>query len=78
MIQTVRKLEVVKNYNQQTVDLLEQLLDEAKRGEIVEILVVSKCLGGEYDNSWTGCKDLHQLVGELERIKYLTLKRMDI
>lgn len=73
----VRALSVVKNYNQQAVDCLRELLASAEAGEIVEICCISKLIGGEYEHCWTGCTDLVELVGQLERMKHLTLRRMD-
>lgn len=73
----VRKLQVVQNYNHQAVEYLQDLLERAKAGEIAEIVCCARLIGGEYENSYTGCKDLHELVGQLERMKFLTLRRMD-
>lgn len=70
-------LSVVKNYNQQAVEYLRELLARAEAGEIVEITCVSKLVAGEYEHCWTGCDNLHELVGQLERMKHLTLRRMD-
>ncbi len=52
-------------YNQQSIDYLKQLLAEAEKGEILEILVVSKLKNGEYQHCYTGCADLYMLVGNL-------------
>lgn len=75
---TVRKLNVVpKTYNHQVIEFLEELLEQAKAGDIVEIVTSAKFDTGGYSVSYTGCKDLHELVGQLERMKFLTLRRMD-
>lgn len=74
----VLQLKVVEApYNLQAVDLLEDLLERAKSGEVLELVFCAKLLGGEYEQSYTGCSDLHELIGQLERMKFLTLRRMD-
>ncbi len=74
----LRQLAVVKNYNQQAVEFLRELLARAEGGEIVEIICVSKLVGGEYEHCWTGCNNLYELVGQLECMKHVTLQRMDL
>ena len=74
----VANLKIVPKYNKQAVDLLADLLESAKRGEIVEVVATLKCSDGTYDHSWTGCENLIELVGILERQKMNTLRRMDI
>lgn len=73
----VRSLNIVPKYNAQVVDHLTELLEEAKRGEIVEAICTAKRSDGSYDHSWTGCENLMELVGVLERQKLATLRRMD-
>jgi hypothetical protein len=73
----VVSLKITPKYNQQTVDALEILLQQAKNGEIVEIVVTAKCADGSYDHNWTGCENLMEMVGILERQKLNTLRRMD-
>lgn len=73
----VRPLSVVKNYNQQAAELLRELLARAEGGEIVEITCAVKLVGSGYEYRWTGCDSLHELVGQLESMKLLTLQRMD-
>jgi hypothetical protein len=76
-MRNVRALSVVRGYNQQAVEFLRELLARAEGGEIVEILCAVKLARGEYEQCWTGCDNLHELVGQLERMKFLTLRRMD-
>lgn len=77
-LKSVTKLSVVpKGYNQQAVDYLQTLVDQAKAGEILEIVCVSKLSDGQYEHCWTGCKDLHELVGQLARMQYLMIQRMN-
>lgn len=78
MADNVRKLEIVpKTYNHQCVEFLEELLEQAKAGDIVEMVCCAKFDTGGHSVSYTGCKDLCELVGQLERMKFLTLRRMD-
>jgi len=78
MSEKIRTLTVVSKYNAQAVEYLEQLLAEAKSGDIVEICCITKLRDGMYSHCWTGCEDLYQLVGYLERVKHLQLRRMDV
>jgi len=71
------KLSIVPKYNAQTVDLLTELLEQAKAGGITEMTVTTRCSDGTYTHSWTGCENLMELVGVLERQKLATLRRMD-
>lgn len=74
----VKRLEIVPKFNQQTVNLLEELLEQAKAGDITEMTATTKWGNGTYTHSWTGCDNLMELVGILERQKLATLRRMDI
>ena len=74
----VSKLTIVKKtYNAQVVEFLEELLKQAKAGDIAEMVCCAKFDTGGYSVSYTGCRDLNELVGQLERMKFLTLRRMD-
>lgn len=75
---TIRILNSDKKYNQQAVEFLKTLLAQAEAGEIKEFMMVSKLAGGEYEHCWTGCENLYELVGQLERMKYLTMERMNV
>ena len=78
MMLKVHKLAIVKKtYNSQVVEYLEELLEQAKAGDIVEMVCCGKFDTGGYSLSYTGCDDLHELVGQLERMKFMTLRRMD-
>lgn len=73
----VRALSIVPKYNGQAVDILADLLEMAKKGEITEVVYTAKCNDGSFDHGWTGCENLMELVGILERQKIATLRRMD-
>jgi hypothetical protein len=74
----VTPLKVAQGFNSQVVEHLTDLLDRARAGEITELVCVYKVNSKEYEHCWSGCEDLHELVGRLERIKHLMLRRMDI
>ena len=73
----VKRLEIVPKFSQQTVSMLEELLAQAKAGDIIEVVATTKWGDGTYTHSWTGCDNLMELVGILERQKMATLRRMD-
>jgi hypothetical protein len=73
----VTKLNIVPKYSAQVVELLTEMLEQAKRGELVELTCTARCDNGEYLHNWTGCENLMELVGILERQKMATLRRMD-
>jgi hypothetical protein len=73
----VAQLKIVPKYNPQVVDILTTMLEQAKCGEIVELVSTTKCADGSYDHCWTGCENLMELAGILERQKLNVLRRMD-
>ncbi|OHD18280.1 MAG: hypothetical protein A2Y38_18740 [Spirochaetes bacterium GWB1_59_5] len=73
----VSHLRKVPKYNHQVVDHLETLLALAKNGEVLELIATVKYDNGLYGHSWTGCENMFELVGVLERQKLATLRRMD-
>jgi len=73
----VSALKIVPKYSHQVVETLETLLDQAKRGEITELMATTKWKDGDYTHCWTGCDNLMELVGVLERQKLTALRRMD-
>jgi hypothetical protein len=73
----VAKLQIVPKYNQQVVDVLAELLELAQKGRITELVATAKYNDGSFDHCWTGCENLMELVGVLERQKLAMLRRMD-
>jgi hypothetical protein len=73
----VAKLQIVPKYNQQVVDVLTEMLELAQKGRITEFVGTAKYNDGTFDHCWTGCENLMELVGILERQKLATLRRMD-
>jgi len=68
---------VPKGYNSQVIEHLERLLAQARSGEVFELTAITKLKSGEYESSWTGCENLVELAGHLERLKLQMLRRMD-
>ncbi len=64
-------------YNAQVVQLLTQLLEEAKRGDIISIVVVSELKGGVIASSWSGSDDLYKLAGGAARLQHVLQRRID-
>lgn len=73
------QLKLVKGcgYKVQVVDHLELLLERAKAGEVLELVMGYKLKDGDLEYSFTGCDNLLELVGYLERLKSITILRMD-
>mgnify|MGYP001565764407 FL=1 len=66
-----------KKYSSQAVELLTELLRDAKQGKITD-LVCSYASGvNEYSLTYTGTDDLIRLVGHLEKMKWRMLERMN-
>lgn len=72
----LRKIE--RGYNKQVVDILSGLLEEAKKGQISSVVVTFQLPGSDniWSHRWSGCDNLFELVGVLERQKFATLNRM--
>lgn len=68
---------IERGYKSDVVQILEQLLVEARDGKIMSIVVTTE-QGGGYTTDYSGCEDLGRLIGHLERQKHLMLRRMDV
>ena len=77
MAQPLKLATPTTRYNQQAVDYLTDLLARAQSGEVVEMIATVRTTDGMWDHCWTGCENLMELVGVLEREKLATLRRMD-
>jgi len=76
----VTKLEVVtksQEHNKQVIEILESMLKGARNGEIVELVAICKLSDGLYEDIYSGCESLFTLIGMLEKMKLVTLRRMD-
>lgn len=73
----VAQLKIVSGYNEHAVEQLEILLDKARKGEITEIVSTVKYKDRKYDHFWTGCENIYELVGNMERQKLAMLRRLD-
>ena len=72
------EIRVLKSgFNEQAVDMLENLLDQARKGELVELVATYKVRSSpEAYFAWTGCNDITRLIGDLEAVKHRMVQRM--
>ena len=65
-----------KGYSQQCIEQFQELLSMAEQGQILEAVVIYKTPIG-YDHNWTGCDNMIELLGVLDRMKHLQHGRLD-
>ena len=58
-----------KQVDQQTVELLKELLAKAEKGELVSLLFVDSYDTGEVGMGWAGAPD-QRMIGALEELKF--------
>ena len=75
-IMSITLVPKVKGYQQQCVEQLQELLSMAEHGQIKEVVVIYKTDVG-YDHNWTGCDNMIELLGVLDRLKHLQHLRID-
>ena len=68
--------EIKNRYNEQTIEVLEYLLAQAKEGEFISFIGTVSTKGGEFIHFSSGCDNLFEVIGVLERQKYSCLERM--
>lgn len=64
-------------YNKQVVEQLEELLEDAKKGEIISLTTIVERKGGFFENIWTGTDDLFVLAGQAARLQHVLQCRID-
>jgi len=65
-----------KGFNQQCIDILKELLQQAESGEIYELVAMTNYGSGHYETRYTDSENLMELVGHIEKIKWRMLERM--
>uniref|UniRef100_A0A6H2A4A9 Uncharacterized protein n=1 Tax=viral metagenome TaxID=1070528 RepID=A0A6H2A4A9_9ZZZZ len=71
------KLKVIKRgYSKEAIEILEELLEQAKKGEIHELVTMANYGEHHYETRYTNSNDLVTLVGHIEKIKWRMLERM--
>ena len=71
------KLKVIKRgYSKEAIEILEELLEQAKKGEIHELVTMANYGEHRYETRYTNSNDLVTLVGHIEKIKWRMLERM--
>lgn len=68
-----RLAEVKPTVDEDSVAFLEEVLEEAKRGEIREVLIIGVERDGKIA-SWANFKDSEPIIAYIERLKYRMLK----
>jgi len=63
--------------NDKAVEVIEQMLAAAKSGEVVEVMALTVCRGGELASYWTASDDLLRQLGMATRMAANIQKRMD-
>ena len=63
--------------NQETIDILEDVLQKAKEGKIIEIAMVYKDDEQYYNHRYTTSTDVISELGAVSRLHYVLQKRMD-
>jgi hypothetical protein len=73
------KLAVIKDrgYDKQAIDILEELLNRARAGDITDLVCSFATSSNSYELCYTGTDDLISLVGHLEKMKWRMLERMN-
>jgi hypothetical protein len=59
-----------------TIDLL-RLLEQAEAGELQSFIYSAEKVGGTIQNGYTPIRNSYEMIGQLERMKYLCLKAQD-
>jgi hypothetical protein len=73
----VSKLEIVEGYNQQAIEICEELLESAKSGDIVEIVVLTKRRDQFTYGQYTACSTPYALLAYLSRMQHSVNQRID-
>lgn len=66
-----------RGYSAQAVELLEQLLADAKAGELLSITYVAEIPGNQIVYGWTGCDDIVLVCGHVARLQHRLQQRLD-
>lgn len=72
-------MQVVALYppNAETIDLLRALLDQAEAGELHSLIYSAERVGGQIQNGYTDIRNGYEVIGQLERMKYLLQQALD-
>ena len=60
-----------------TIDLLRKLLQQAEAGELQSLIYSAEKAGGDIQSGYTPIRNTYEIIGQLERMKYLYLKAQD-
>ena len=73
----VRKLELVSGYKADVEVICNELLESAKSGQIIEMVICTKRRDGGFYHQYSGSENLYELAGYLARMAYRVQKRID-
>ena len=60
-----------------TIELLRRLLAQAEAGELRSLIYSAEREGGQTQNGYTDIRNSYEVIGQLERMKYLLQKAID-
>ena len=66
---------IPRGYNAHVVEVLEEILEKAKAGEAIELVMMVKNTDGTWSHKWTGTDSTFNIIGALEIMKYQQLRR---
>jgi hypothetical protein len=66
-----------RGFNADVVERLEQLLAQAKNGDVQSVLFLCDMRDNTIAAGWTGCENLYTLAGHAARVQHLIQKRID-
>jgi hypothetical protein len=61
----------------ETVKLVRSLLEQAEAGELQSLIYSAETVGGHIQNGYTTIHNAYEMVGQLERMKYLLLNLIE-
>lgn len=63
--------------NREVVALLENLLRQARAGELIGLIYSAEVAGGQVQTGYTPIENIYEQIGQLERMKALLLRNLD-
>ncbi len=60
-----------------TIDLLRHLLEQAEAGELQSLIYSAEKSGGDVQTGHTALRNVYEVMGQLERMKYLLQRALN-
>lgn len=67
--------QIERGYSAHAVEILSELLELAKQGELIELVAFYKLSDRSWRHRMSGCDDVFRLIGVLELIKERQIRR---